>query len=111
MRDHLKRFVLALIVALGGPALADPIAQLYSSKCKNCHGLTGKGDTKVGRKEKIPDMTAEQWQAGRTDEDIRRKISEGSKERPKMKPFKGKLSAQEIDGLVQYIRSLAKVGE
>jgi len=40
------------------------------------------------------------------DGDIKKVITDGSDSNSKMKPFKEKLSEQEIDSLVKYIRTL-----
>jgi mono/diheme cytochrome c family protein len=99
---------LALSFALGGSAFAaDAAVDIWKAKCKGCHGEDGKAKTKVGEKEKIDDLSDPKWQANHSDEKIREVITNGSKkEKSKMKPFKDKLSAEEIDSLVQYIRTL-----
>lgn len=102
-------FAALACLSLAAPALADDsIADIYKAKCKSCHGETGDGKTKTGKKEKIDDMTDPQWQKNHSDEEIRKVIAEGSPDSKKMKPFKDKLSAAEIDGLVKYLRGLAK---
>jgi cytochrome c6 len=77
---------------------------LWSAKCKSCHGETGAADTKTGKKEKIADMRVSPWQSEWSDEQIERVILEGSINNKKMKPFKDKLSPQELAELVQTIR-------
>lgn len=102
-------FAALACLSLAAPALADDaIADIYKAKCKSCHGETGDGKTKTGAKEKIEDMTNPEWQKAHTDEEIRKVIAEGSPEKSKMKAFKDKLSAAEIDGLVKYIRAMKK---
>ncbi|MFL5319587.1 MAG: c-type cytochrome [Myxococcaceae bacterium] len=106
----MKRSIIAAVacLTLAAPAFADSAADTYKAKCKSCHGEDGAGKTKTGEKEKIADMSDPAWQKKHTDEDIKTVISEGSKDNKKMKPFKDKLSAEEIDGLVKYIRTLKK---
>jgi mono/diheme cytochrome c family protein len=101
---------IALSLSLVLPALAwaDTAEEIWQAKCKGCHGATGKGDTKVGEKEKIHDLTTEKFQKNHSDDDIRTVITEGSTDNPKMKPFKDKLTPEEIDGLVKHIRTLGK---
>ena len=89
-------------------ASADTAQEVWNAKCKTCHGEDGRAQTKTGKKEKIPDMTAPKWQGHINDQEIKHTITEGSDENPKMKPFKEKLSEQEIDSLVKHIRGLAK---
>ncbi len=105
----MKRAVLATVVTLSLSSMAfaeDSTADIYKAKCKSCHGEDGKAQTKMGKKENIPDMTLPAWQDKKTDAQIREVISEGSKDNSKMKPFKEKLTPQQIDGLVAYVRAM-----
>jgi mono/diheme cytochrome c family protein len=104
----LKRFAAVALFAgsLSTAALADDSADIWKAKCKGCHGEDGKARTKVGEKEKIPDFTAAKWQEEVGDADIRRVIADGSEANSKMKAFKEKLTTQEIDALVKYIRGM-----
>lgn len=98
----------AVLVAFSLPTLAraDESADVWRAKCKGCHGDDGKAKTKIGEKEKIADFTTADWQKGRADGEIKRVIREGSEKNSKMKAFGEKLTDQEIDGLVKYIRTL-----
>lgn len=104
----MKKLWMAVAIAfsLAGIASADSPQEIWKAKCKACHGDDGKAQTKVGQKEKIPDMTRAKWQGAHGDAAIKKTIEEGSDDNPKMKPFKDKLSPEEIDSLVKYIRSL-----
>jgi mono/diheme cytochrome c family protein len=51
-------------------------------------------------------MSQPAWQKAQTDEDIREFIAEGSPRNKKMKPYKEKLTSEQIDSLVKYIRTL-----
>ena len=82
----------------------DATAALWKKHCGNCHGEDGKAQTKVGKKEKIEDMSTPEWQTEWTDEKAKKIIVEGSKDNTKMKAFKGKLSDAEIDALVKHLR-------
>jgi mono/diheme cytochrome c family protein len=106
MKKVLAAAVLAL--SLAGTAFADSAADVYKAKCKGCHGEDGKAQTKVGIKEKMIDISTAEWNGKHTDADIKKVIEEGSTENKKMKPFKDKLSAGEIDSLVTYVRGLKK---
>lgn len=102
-----KRFALVLALSLSAPAYAeDSSADVWKAKCQGCHGGDGKAKTKMGEKEKIPDFSNAGWQKRHSDEKIRDAIANGSKENAKMKAFKDKLSAEQIDGLVKYIRGM-----
>lgn len=100
------RFALVLALSLSANVYADETADIWKAKCKSCHGDDGKAQTKMGQKEKIDDLTTEAWQKKHSDEDIKKVIVEGSTENTKMKPFKDKLTPEQIDGLVKHIRGL-----
>jgi mono/diheme cytochrome c family protein len=107
----MKKLSVALVLSLSpfaGRAFADTAEEIWKAKCKACHGEDGRARTKTGQKEKIPDFTTPKWQAHLGDEEIRQTITDGSPENEKMKPFKDKLSAEEIDSLVKYIRAFKK---
>ena len=96
----------ALLISFSFTAIAhaDTVPEIWKSKCKSCHGEDGKADTKTGKKEKVQDMTVATWQSEWSDEKMKKIILEGSKDNKKMKPFKDKLSAEEVDGLIKHIR-------
>src|SRR5690349_14904349 len=103
----MKKFALVLTLSLSAAAYAeDDSAATWAAKCKGCHGDDGKAKTKMGEKEKIPDLTNADWQKNHSDEKIKDYITNGSKENPKMKAFKDKLTPEQIDGLVKYIRGM-----
>ena len=101
----MKTSLLSLSLLLAPAAYADEISDIYKAKCKSCHGETGKADTKNGRKYKMDDISTEKWQARHSDAQIRKVIADGDPDNDKMKAFKNKLSAEQIDGLVQHVRS------
>jgi cytochrome c6 len=98
------RFALVLALCLSASAQADDVADVWKAKCKSCHGDDGKAKTKVGEREKIDDMSLPEWQKRHSDEKIRQAISEGVSG-SKMKGYKDKLSTEEIDALVKYVRA------
>jgi mono/diheme cytochrome c family protein len=105
----MKRIIFIFSLIVGSTvSWADEPVDIYRSKCKGCHGEDGKAQTKIGRAEKIDDFTSPNWQSHHTDEQIRHTIENGSEDKPKMKPFKEKLSPDEISGLVNYIRGFKK---
>ena len=101
----MRNFLLTSLLLLAAPAFADDAADVWRAKCRNCHGEDGKAQTKVGKAQKIDDFSNAAWQAKHTDADIKEVIRDGVPD-TKMKPYKEKLSAEEIDALVQYIRGL-----
>jgi mono/diheme cytochrome c family protein len=107
----MKKLSVALVLSMSlfaGRAFSDTPEEIWKAKCKACHGEDGRAQTKTGKKEKIPDFTKSQWQTKHPDTEIRQTIAEGSDENAKMKPFKDKLSGDEIDSIVKYIRSFKK---
>jgi cytochrome c6 len=81
----------------------------YVEFCVKCHGLSGKGDTTMGRKLDVKDWTKDQVQDGMKNEDIFRIIKFGSKNGNvvKMKPAENFTDA-EIKEMITYIRKFRK---
>ena len=84
-------------------------AETFKSKCSTCHGADGKGQTKKGQKLGVGNMTSTAWQRIFTDNNLRRAILEGfdrtkNGTKQTMHPKVGKLSPEEIRGLVAYVR-------
>lgn len=88
------------------PILSEDAKTIYETKCAACHGKSGKGDTKMGKKLEIKDFTDPKVQAAMKDEDMIKAIKEGIKEgeTTKMKGFGDKLSDDEIRAIVAYLR-------
>lgn len=98
--------LVAAIAMVSLPTFAGPLPDmLWGSKCKGCHGTDGSGDTALGKKSRVPDLRNPSWQAGRTDADISRTLTEGG---PKHPGYNGKLTPSEITLLVQHVRSLKR---
>jgi len=102
-----KRFALVMALSLAATSAgAEDAAEVWKAKCKSCHGEDGKAQTKMGQKESIDDLSDAGWQKRHSDEKIREVIAEGSQKNKKMKAFKDKLTPEQIDSLVKYIRTL-----
>jgi cytochrome c553 len=102
-----------LVVAAAGAALtafgAEPAAN-WKEHCSKCHGDTGKGDTKMGRKLAIADLTDPAVQAKFTDDAALKAMKEGVKDKADkltMKPIEN-VSEDEMKVLVAYVRALKK---
>ncbi|ATB30994.1 c-type cytochrome [Melittangium boletus] len=104
------RFALLLSLSLATVVHAEDetAAETWTAKCKSCHGGDGKGQTQMGKKESVGDISLPSWQSTHSDAEIRQVIAEGSTKNRKMKAYKDKLSAQQIDALVAYVRTLKK---
>jgi cytochrome c553 len=87
------------------------IERLWKAKCASCHGADGKGKTEQGEKMGVSDYTDAAWQKAHSDADIKKAITEGVKrekagKKQEMEPYKDKLSPEQIEQLIAYIRSL-----
>jgi cytochrome c6 len=78
--------------------------ELYKSKCASCHGPDGKGETSAGKALKVKDLAADETQ-NMHDSELKTLIETG---KGKMPAYKGKLTNQEIEDLVQFIRTFKK---
>ena len=94
--------VLLLIAAL--PCAADDAKATFGSKCTPCHGADGSGNTPMGKKIGAKSLGSPDVQK-KSDADLAKVIGAGS---GKMPSFAGKLSADQIAGLVKFVRSFGK---
>jgi len=101
----LRQCIALLTLALIGSAygLADGGAD-FKMKCAPCHGTRGAGDTKLGQNLKVRDLGSADVQK-QADEELAAIITKG---KGKMPAYGGKLSREQITGLVNYIRALKK---
>jgi len=104
----------ALAVIAGISALSlhaappESVQQNWTKHCLSCHGKDGKGKTKAGRQAKVKDLTDAKYQETFDDTKAFTVLKEGLKIDGKeaMKPFRDKLSDQEIKDLVAFVRTL-----
>jgi|ERR1044071_1312327 cytochrome c553 len=105
-----------IAVTLGITALTVASAQAadakatYEKDCAKCHGVDGKGQTKMGQKSGCKDYTDAKVQAELKDDAAAKAIKEGVKDKDGkvvMKPAEG-LSDEDIKGLVAYVRAFKK---
>ncbi len=104
-----KSKILLLLALVTGTTFAAEPSENWSQHCARCHGEDGKGATKTGRKLKIRDLTLEKVQRRVTDAEIAELIAQGYKDNDggeRMPAFAEKLSPEERQALVQYVRSL-----
>jgi mono/diheme cytochrome c family protein len=94
--------LVALIMAV--PAVASDAATTLKAKCAGCHGADGSGNTPVGKSLGVKDMGSPAVQS-MTDAQLAEVITKGE---GKMPDYGGKLSQDDINGLVKYIRSMKK---
>jgi mono/diheme cytochrome c family protein len=106
--SRVLRVLLALLAAaflFAAPLRADDAASLFKAKCAVCHGADGSGNTAMGKQMQSPDLRSEEVQK-QTDAQLIDATTNGKGK--KMPAYKGKLTDDQIKGLVGYIRDLAK---
>jgi cytochrome c6 len=76
----------------------------FKAKCAMCHGADGAGSTPTGTALKVRDLGSSAVQA-QTDAQLTDIVTNGKGTMP---AYKGKLTDDQIKGLVAFIRSFAK---
>lgn len=107
-----KIVLLALTFTAAGliSSSAADVKENWEKVCGKCHGPDGKGDTKMGQKLGIKDLTDAKLQGELKDDQAFKAVKEGIKDsegKIKMKPAEN-VSDDEIKALVQYVRTLKK---
>jgi mono/diheme cytochrome c family protein len=82
--------------------LADEGADIFKSKCSACHGADGKGTTGMGKALKLRDLSSADVQK-QSDADLINIVTNGKDKMPK---YDGKLTKDEINSVVKYVRTL-----
>jgi len=82
------------------PVLGADGKAVYMKKCKKCHGPDGKAQTKMGKKYEMKPIP------GKSDKGKVTKMTKNGKANTKMKPFKEKLTAEEIDAVAAFVMTL-----
>ena len=95
--------VLALTLT-AAPAAAANAQTIFAKTCSICHGPEGQ-PIEVFTKQGVRNFKDEAWQKASTDAQIEKSIREGRKG-TLMASFEKQYSAEEIKGLVAYIRKL-----
>ncbi len=96
--------VLSVVFALSSWTFAADAATDFKAKCATCHGAEGKGDTAMGKTMKVKDLSSAEVQK-QSDADLTTIIEKGKKPMP---AYEGKLTKDQINDLVKYVRSLKK---
>ena len=98
----------ALAVVLGGCDTLfphrSPGEQLYLDNCADCHGIDGRGNTAREMGQPYADLTDDVWKFGGDDTSMANVIRDGSF--GLMPGFQQKLSDQQVQALVAYLRVL-----
>lgn len=116
MRQHLREligftaifvalslFLTSFVLAAGDDAAGQ---KLFESKCSQCHGKDAKGSAKMAKVLKVDpaavDLTGEAASKLKAEE-MELTVTNGKKKMPK---FKGKLTAEQIQSVIKFVKSL-----
>jgi cytochrome c6 len=80
-------------------------AELFEKQCASCHGKDGRAKTIKGKLKHARNLTDAEWQGKVSDERIFNSITNGKE---KMPAFRKKLSQEQIEALVTYVRAFKK---
>jgi mono/diheme cytochrome c family protein len=94
-------------MSASGPAPTDQASgkDLFEKNCAKCHGSDGEAKTFRGKFTHARNLTTADFQSNTSDKEIADAIRTGPKAMPS---FEKKLTADEIDALVRYVRTLKK---
>jgi mono/diheme cytochrome c family protein len=96
---------LALTAGVSSAAAQAPDGQaLYSTNCRKCHGATGTPTTRMA--EMYPEIKPFSGVSGMSADSIVALMTNGAGK--EMKPFKDKLTADEMKAVAQYVLTLMK---
>lgn len=105
-----------LVVAVAGLSLgvgvgrAAEVNALWDQHCASCHAKDGSGNTRMGKKSGAKDYRDAKVQAAMKDDQALKSVKEGAIEngKEKMKPFKDKLTDDDIKALIAHMRTFGK---
>ena len=106
----IHRFIVLALASIALSTYGADAAGNWKESCMKCHGEDGKGDTKMGHKLSIMDLTDAKAQAKFTDEEAFKAIKSGRTDangKTTMKAIEG-LTDADITALVTYVRGLKK---
>lgn len=81
-----------------------PGISVFKARCLTCHGADGSGNTAVGKSLQVADLRSPEVQK-KSDAELTESVSEGKGNMP---AFKTILSADEIQSVLKYVRTLGK---
>ena len=77
--------------------------EVWKGRCGACHKADGTGSAS----KHVTDLTSAAWQGKHSDADVRKSIEDGIGG-TKMRAFKGKMSDEQLTGIVEKIRAMKK---
>ena len=102
-RAVLNSAAFLLLFSVSSQAQSGP-ARLFKTNCAECHGTDGNANTAMGRSLRLRDLRSPAVQK-RTDADLTDLITNGLATMP---AFKDKLTKDQIQQQVAYLRQIAK---
>jgi cytochrome c6 len=104
IRPSLCILAITALINLSAASLwaQNPAEATFKTKCAICHGADGKGETAAGKKLGAHNLGSAEVQ-NQTDVQLAAVVTKGQN---KMPAYGEKLTADEINALVKYIRSL-----
>lgn len=103
-RKLLFFFLIVFVALLPVLSMAQDAAATFKGKCAMCHAADGSGKTAMGEKFNIRDLRSADVQK-QTDAQLAEIVTKGKN---KMPAYDGKLTKEQIDQLVAFIRGLKK---
>jgi cytochrome c6 len=95
-------------LALASAASAADAKEVWEKNCTKCHGADGKGQTKMGQKVGVKDLTDAKVQDAFNDDHAFKSLKEGVKDadgKVRMKPVEN-LTDDDIKALIKIVRGL-----
>jgi mono/diheme cytochrome c family protein len=97
---------LTMFLVLPSVSWAEDASALYRNRCAVCHGMTGKGDTPMAKKQSIPAFAADRVQR-QSQADIENFILNGGKEKKSSHAWAHKgISKEDGTKLAAYVKEL-----
>lgn len=111
MRTHPLLLATALAaLAIVAPLCAADAPANWTKHCASCHAPDGSGNTRMGRQSGAKDYRDPKVQAEMKDDAALKALQDGMQVKGKeaMKPFKDKLSEDEMKALIAHMRTFKK---
>jgi cytochrome c553 len=95
----------AFVMLISGTSHAQSAREtMFKTKCAACHGADGKGEVPMGKKLGARNLSSAEVQS-QSDTQLTEVVTKGKN---KMPAYDGKLTKEQIEQLIAYVRELAK---
>ena len=120
MRNHFREFIgflaislalLGFVSAFAADATTPPGQKIFEGKCAQCHGKDAKGVAKMAKVLKVDPINVNLTRPEAvtlTSEDIQTTVTNGKNKMPK---YKGKLTADQIQQVAEYLKSVQEASQ